>query len=152
MASVSQFNPYQCDQCGNANIVAAPVVYHEGTRTYSGTFYSGTTQSYSALAVAPPKPRGYIRPFLVWGPPLVILLVWTVLGTNSILKHPATSALRPTSVAIFLLLDLASLAELYLSLRRIASYNREDFPRLHGTGNTPTFAGAAGSSALYLPS
>jgi hypothetical protein len=130
MASVSQFNPYQCDQCGNANVVAAPVVYHEGTRAYSGTFYSGVTQSYSALAVAPPKPRGYIRPFLVWGPPIVILFVWTVVGTNSILEHPATSALRPTTLAVFLLVGLASLAGLYFSLRRIASYNREDFPRL----------------------
>ena len=24
MASISQLNPYQCDQCGTANIVAAP--------------------------------------------------------------------------------------------------------------------------------
>jgi hypothetical protein len=131
MASVSQLNPYHCDQCGNANIVAAPVVYHEGTRTYSGTFYSGTTQSYSAQAVAPPKPRGYIRPFIVWGPVIVILFVWTLLGASSILEHPTSSALHPTTVAVFLLLGLASVAGLYFSLRRIASYNREVFPRLH---------------------
>jgi len=41
MASVSQLNPYQCDQCGTANIVAAPVLYQQGTRAYSGTFSSG---------------------------------------------------------------------------------------------------------------
>jgi hypothetical protein len=130
MASVSQFTPYHCDQCGATNVVAAPVVYQEGTRTYSGTFYSGTTQSYSAQAVAPPKARGYMRPFLLWGPPIVILSVWTVLGASSILEHPTTSALHPMSVAVFLILGLASGLGLYFSLRRISTYNREVFPRL----------------------
>ena len=51
MASVSQLNPYQCDQCGTANIVAAPVLYQQGTHTYSTRFHSGTTQSFSAQAV-----------------------------------------------------------------------------------------------------
>ena len=49
MASVSQLNLYQCDQCGTTNIVAAPVLYQQGTRAYSGTFSSGTSQSYSCL-------------------------------------------------------------------------------------------------------
>jgi hypothetical protein len=54
MASVSQLNPYQCDQCGTANIVAALILYQQGTRAYSGTLNSGTSQSYSAQAAAPP--------------------------------------------------------------------------------------------------
>ncbi len=58
MASVSQLNPYQCDQCGTANIVAAPVLYQQGTHTYSTRFHSGTTQSFSAQAVTPPRVRG----------------------------------------------------------------------------------------------
>ena len=41
MASVSQLNLYQCDQCGTANIVAAPVLYQQGTRAYSGTISRG---------------------------------------------------------------------------------------------------------------
>src|ERR1035438_5437344 len=48
MASISQLNPYQCDQCGTANIVAAPVLYQQGTRAYSGTFRTGPSQYYSA--------------------------------------------------------------------------------------------------------
>src|SRR5580692_1266447 len=68
MASVSQPNPYHCGKCGTANIVAAPVLYQQGTHIHSTRFHSGTTQSFSAQTVKPPRPRGYIRPFLVWGP------------------------------------------------------------------------------------
>jgi hypothetical protein len=106
MASVSQFNPYHCDQCGTANIVAAPVLFEQGTRTYSGTFYSGMSQSFSAQSVAPPYTRGYIRPFLLWGPLVIIFWVWTVLGAGSILDHPVSSVLRPNTLAVFLLLGL----------------------------------------------
>ena len=151
MASTSRLNPYQCDECGNANIVAAPVVYHEGTRTYSGTFYSGTTQSYSAQAVAPPKPRGYIRPFLVWGPPIVILFVWTALGATSILEHPTTSALRPTTVAVFLLLGVACLGGMLLHFRNIARYNREVYPRLYWNWEHTYICRRCGRS-LLIPS
>jgi hypothetical protein len=151
MTSVSQLNPYYCDQCGTVNIAAAPIVYREGTRTYTGTFYSGTTQSYSAQAVAPPKPRGYIRPFVVWGPPTLITFVWTVLGAMSILEHPTSSALHPITEAVFLLLDVAFLAGLYLSVRRIANYNREDFPRLHWNWEHTYICRRCGKSRL-IPS
>jgi hypothetical protein len=128
MASVSQFSPYQCDQCGTANIVAAPIAYQQGTHTYSTMFNSGTTQSFSAQAVAPPHPRGYLRPFLVWGPAIIIFFVWTVIGVSSIYEHPATSALRPSAVAVFLFLGAASLVGMVFSLRGIARYNREVYP------------------------
>ena len=118
MASVSQLNPYQCDQCGTANIVAAPVLYQQGTHTYSTRFHSGTTQSFSARAVAPPRPRGYLRPFLLWGPAIVIFFVWTVVGVSSIDQHPMTSALRPSAVTVFLFLGVASLAGMVFSLRK----------------------------------
>ena len=100
MASVSPSNPFHCAHCGTANIVAAPVLYEQGTRTFSGTFYSGTSQSHSAQAVAPPNPRGYIRPFVVWGPPTLIFFAWTLVGATSIVHHPLTSALRPTTLAV----------------------------------------------------
>jgi hypothetical protein len=61
MASVSQASPYQCDQCGTANIVAAPLLYEQGTRTYSGPYHSGIRQSYFAQSAAPPDPRGYLN-------------------------------------------------------------------------------------------
>ena len=131
MASVSQLNPYQCDQCGTANIVAAPVLYQLGTRAHSGTFSSGTSQSYSAQAVTPPRPRGYLMPLVLWGPAIFILLVWTIVGLSSILEHPTTTALRANNVAAFLLLAAVSLAGMVFSFRRIARYNREIYPRLY---------------------
>ena len=89
MASVSQLNPYQCDQCGTANIVAAPVLYQQGTHTYSTRFHSGTTQSFSAQAVTPPRVRGFLRPLLVWGPAIAFFTLWTFIGFDSILKGSA---------------------------------------------------------------
>ena len=76
MASTSRLNPYQCDQCGTTNIVAAPLLYEQGTRSYSGPFHSGTSQSYSAQAAAPPDPRGYGRPLLLWGIPICFTFFW----------------------------------------------------------------------------
>jgi len=130
MASVSQASPYQCDQCGTANIVAAPVLYQQETRTYSGTFYSGTTQSHSAQAVAPPNPRGYIRPFLLWGPVILFFSVWTFVGFRSILEVPNLTMFKVDLAVVFLFLDVAVLAGLTFSLRRIARYNREVYPRI----------------------
>lgn len=130
MASESQLNPYRCDQCGTANVVAAPVLYREGTRTYSGTFYSGVTQSHAALEVAPPKLRGYLRPFIFWGPAIIILGVWTLLGMSAIHKYPDSAALRPSTVAVFLMLCAAATCGMIASLRRIARYNREVYPQL----------------------
>jgi hypothetical protein len=131
MASVLQPNPYQCDQCGTTNIVAAPVLYEQGTRTYSGTFYSGTTQSYSAQAVTPPLPRGYLRPFIVWGPIILLSSLWAFVGFRSILELSKSSMIRLELPVVFLLLTVASLAGLVINLRKVAHYNREVFPRLH---------------------
>ena len=102
MASVSQLNPYQCDQCGTTNIVAAPVLYQQGTRAYSGTFNSGTSQSYSAQAAAPPRPRGYGRPFFFGDPLFFIFFCGPSSGFGSILEHPKTTRIRPDTVCRFL--------------------------------------------------
>jgi hypothetical protein len=131
MASVSQLNLYECDQCGTANIVAAPVLYQQGTRAYSGTFNSGTSQSYSAQAAAPPSPRGYGRPLLLWGPVILFLSVWTIVSFRSILELPKTTMFRLDLAAIFLLLEVFSFVGLVFNLRSIARYNREVYPRLH---------------------
>jgi hypothetical protein len=81
MAAIPQQNPYQCDQCGTPNIVAVPLLYQQGTRTYSGLTTWGSSQSYSAQLSAPPRPRGYARAFfsgdllsisLAFGPTLVL--------------------------------------------------------------------------------
>ena len=131
MASVAQLNSYQCDQCGTTNIVAAPVLYQQGTRAYSGTFNSGTSQSYSAQAAAPPIPRGYLRPLVLWGPATLILFVWTIAGFSSLMEHPTTTALSANTVAVFLFLSLVSLAGMAFSFRKIVRYNREIYPRLY---------------------
>src|ERR1035438_3875124 len=131
MASVSQLNPYQCDQCGTANIVAAPILYQQGTRAYSGTFSSGTSQSYSAQAAAPPSPRGYGRPLLLWGPVILFLSVWTTVSFRSVLELPKATMFRLDLAAIFLVLEVFSLVGLVFNLRSIARYNREVYPRLH---------------------
>lgn len=130
MATVSQFSPYRCDQCGNANIVAAPVLYQQGTHTYSTRFHSGTTQSYSAEAVTPPLRLRYVRPFLLWGPLFLFLCLWTFVGFRSVLEVPRITIFRVDLAAIFLVLALASLAGLVFNLRKVARYNREVYPQL----------------------
>jgi hypothetical protein len=131
MASLSQLNPYQCDQCGTANIVAAPVLYQQGTRAYSGRFSSGTSQSYSAQVAAPPSPHGYGRPLVLWGPVILFLSVWTFVSLRSILELPQATMFRLDLAAAFLLLEVFSLVGLVFNLWSIARYNREVYPRLH---------------------
>ncbi len=130
MASLAQLNPYRCDQCGTTNIVAAPVVYQQGTRAYSGTFNSGTSQSYSAQQAVPPRPLGYLKPVFRWGPLILLLSVWTVIGFRSILELPRMSMFRVELAVVFLLLEVFALAGLVFNLRKIARYNRDIYPRL----------------------
>ncbi len=130
MASLAQLNPYRCDQCGTTNIVAAPVVYQQGTRAYSGTFSSGTSQSYSAQQAVPPRPLGYLKPVFRWGPLILLLSVWTVIGFRSILELPRMSMFRVELAVVFLLLEVFALAGLVFNLRKIARYNRDIYPRL----------------------
>ena len=130
MASVAQLNSYQCDQCGSTNIVAAPVLYQQGTRAYSGTFNSGTSQSYSAQAAAPPSPRGYGRPLLLWGVPICFTFFWGFAGLGRILGHPKSAATLTDAVVILLFLGVVCLGGMLLSFRRIARYNWEVYPRL----------------------
>lgn len=131
MASVSQRNSYQCDQCGTSNIVAAPVLYEQGTRTYSGPFHSGMSQSYSALAAAPPVPRGYGRPLLFWGIPICFTFFWGSVGLIGILSRSKSAAELGNTVAILLLFGVACIGGMLLSFRRIARYNREVYSRLY---------------------
>ena len=130
MASVSQLNPYQCDQCGTANIVAAPVLYQQGTHSYSTRFHSGTTQSFSAQAAAPPDPRGYGRPLLLWGIPICFTLFWGFVGLVGILNHSKAATSLGNTVAILLLLGSGCIGGMLLSFSKIARYNREVYPRL----------------------
>jgi hypothetical protein len=128
MATISQPNPYHCDQCGTGEIIAVPLLYQQGT--FSSTFSHRTSQSYSAQIARPPHPRGYIRPFVLWGFAICLFSAWSYAGLSSVLEHPATTAMRGNVVALFMLLCVASFVGLLLNLRRIFRYNHETFPQL----------------------
>jgi hypothetical protein len=151
MASVSQASPYQCDQCGTTNIVAAPLLYEQGTRTYSGPFHSGISQSYTAQAVAPPNPRGYGRPLLLWGIPICFTFFWGFAGLGRILDHPTSRASLENSVAVLLLLGVACVGGMLLRFRSIARYNREVYPRLYWNWEHTYICRRCGRS-LFIPS
>ncbi len=127
MASVHLQNPYRCDQCGTPDIVAVPLLYQQGTRTYSGTFHHGSSQSYSAQVAAPPQPRNYARPFFLWGFAIYVACFLVYGGVSAHFKHPNDASLA-SLVAFFLLMGLACLLGLVFNLRRISRYNREVYP------------------------
>jgi hypothetical protein len=131
MASVPQQNPYRCDQCGTPNIVAVPLLYQEGTRNYSTGIVRGSSQSYSAQLSAPPRPRGYIRPLLLWGVPTFLFFLWSYAGLGAILERLQVRGATPEEVSIFLCLGLMSLCGLVSNLSRIFRYNREVYPQAH---------------------
>ena len=79
----------------------------------------------------PPLPRGYLRPFIVWGPIILLSSLWTFVGFRSILELSKSTMIRLELPFVFLLLTVASLAGLVINLRKVAHYNREVFPRLH---------------------
>lgn len=131
MATVQQLTPYHCDQCGTPEIVAVPLIYQQGTHTYSNRFGWGSSQSHSAQAVAPPRPRSYFRPFLLWGVPTFLFLLWSYAGGSAILEHHKVRGTAQGEVAVFLLLGLACLGGLFLGVIRIFVYNRKAYPKAH---------------------
>lgn len=151
MTSVSQLNPYYCDHCGTANIVAAPVLYEQGTRSYEGTLHSGTSQSYSAQAAAPPGPRGYGRPLLFWGIPTCFTFFWGFVGLGGILDHAKSAASLGSTVVVLLLLGAVCLGGMILSFRRVARYNQEVYPQLRWNWEHTYICRRCGKSRL-IPS
>ena len=151
MASVSRLNPYQCDQCGTTNIVAAPLLYEQGTRSYSGPFHSGVSQSYSAQAVAPPDPRGYGRPLVLWGIPICFTFFWGLVGLIGILDHRKPASTLGSTVTVLLLLGVACVGGMLLRFRKIARYNREVYPRLYWNWEHTYICRRCGRS-LLIPS
>jgi hypothetical protein len=130
MGSVLEQTPYQCNRCGTTNVVAAPLVYQRGTHTYSARFGSGTSQSIAAMAAAPPDPRSYGRPLVFWGIPICFTLFWGFVGLSGMLKHAKAAAGLGSTVAVLLFLGIASISGMLLSIRRVAEYNRNVYPRL----------------------
>jgi hypothetical protein len=127
---VEQQTPYQCDRCGAMNVVAAPLVYQQGNLTYSNRFRRTTSQSASAQAAAPPRPRTYLRPVIVWGPIVMFLGLWTFIGLGAAFQVHGISLYKVNLAIVIAFLCIASLAGLVKSIRRVSRYNREVFPRL----------------------
>jgi DNA-directed RNA polymerase subunit RPC12/RpoP len=139
---------YKCDRCGATNIVAAPVVYQQGTHTYSNRFNSGTSQTFSAQAAAPPKPRGYGKSLLFWGIPIGFTFFWGFTGLLGILDHSKAAATLGNTVAVLLLLGVLFISGMLLNFRRIALYNHEVYPRLHWNWEHTYICRRCGNSQL----
>jgi TM2 domain-containing membrane protein YozV len=131
MEAVRQSNSYQCDRCGSTNVVAAPVIYEQGTRTYSGTFNSGISRSQAAVAAAPPDTRSYRRPLMLWGSALCFSLFWGFAGLGRLLGHSQASSALQKVVTVLFLGGVLCLVGMLLSFRRVARYNREVYPQRH---------------------
>ena len=65
MAATGQEMAYRCEQCGSSEIVALSQLYEQGTRSFSGRFTSGVSQSFTAKAASPPSPRIMYEHYLV---------------------------------------------------------------------------------------
>jgi hypothetical protein len=148
MAAAPQLNPYRCEQCGTPDIVAVPLLYQQGTRAYSSPFGWGSSQSYSAQAAAPPRPRSYLRSLLLWGFAIFFFFFWGLAGSNAVLTYPKTATTTENAVAIFMFLGVACLGGMVLNLRRIARYNREAYPRLHWDWSHTYICQRCGSRSL----
>ena len=130
MATLLQQSPYQCDQCGTPDIVAVSLVYQQGTRTHSGMFHPGSSQSCSAQVAAPPQPRGFARPLVLWGFAIYFSCFWAYAGFSALHRHPKNPASFEYPIACLLFLATACLGTLILKFRRISRYNREVYPKL----------------------
>jgi ribosomal protein S27AE len=147
---VEQQTPYQCGRCGATNVLAAPLVYQQGTHTYSTRFRSGTTQSFSAQAAAPPDPRGYGRPLVLWAIPICFTFFWGLVGLIGIIEHSKAATRLGSTVAILLLLGIVSIGRMVLTFRRIARYNRTVYPRLRWNWEHTYICRRCGNSQLIL--
>jgi ribosomal protein L37E len=150
MGRVFEQTPYQCNRCGAASVVAAPLIYQRGTHTYSNRFGSGTSQSYSAQAVAPPYPRRYARPLFLWGPGILFSVFWGSAGVSAILRDSSSGENAAGPMAFLVCLGLICCLGMLLSVRRIARYNREVYPRLHWNWEHTYFCQRCGNSQLIV--
>jgi hypothetical protein len=106
MAATGQEMAYRCEQCGSSEIVALSQLYEQGTRSFSGRFTSGVSQSYSARAAAPPQPKRYFRPLFV-GTSCLSCHV-DVCWIQCAIQHPKALVLKEFLAVVFPLLFLAA--------------------------------------------
>ena len=131
MAATGQEMAYRCEQCGSPEIVALSQLYEQGTRSFSGRFTSGVSQSYTAKAASPPRPRGYLRACLGWGFPIVLCCFWGLLGLSAILQHSRAPISLEITVAVLLFLGCMLILRLLFSFHKTARYNKQVYTRLY---------------------
>lgn len=131
MATIGQQMAYRCDQCGSPELVALSLLYEQGTRSFSGHFTSGVSQSFTAKAASPPTPRNYGRAFFGWGFAILFCVFWGVAGFRGILQHPQKTESLGGAVTFLFCIGCIFFLGMLFHFRRIARYNREVFPQLH---------------------
>ena len=129
MATLTVQQVFQCDQCGNPDIVAVPLFYQEGTRTFSGIFSRGVSQSVAAQALAPPRRRSYARRLLPWMFAVVFTTIATSFDLNTFVRRPAFS-ISEAGLSLIFSLSLASVWGLTRGFLRTLRYNREVYSKL----------------------
>ena len=130
MATSVQQHIYQCDECGTPEIVAVPILYQQGTRTFSGLFNHGISQSASAHAAAPPRRRSYTGGLLTWGFPVALFTIATYFDLRALFQRSTISAQETGIAIVFLFLCLASVWRMGRGVLRVSRYNREVYPKL----------------------
>ena len=151
MSVAKQQHSYQCDQCGSPNIVALPVLYEQGTRTYSSPTNWGSSQSYSAQGAAPPRRKGYGGPFLLWGFLLSFFLFWSWACYSAMLKYPKTASSMEYPLGLLGLMVLGCVIGLVLTSRKVSRYNQAVFPVLYSTWARTYMCRRCGK-LLHIPS
>ena len=147
MASVSQLNPYQCDQCGTTNIVAAPVLYQQG---HAHIFCHVPFRDESILFCSS---RSTARSSRIWTTSSALgntNMLYFLLGLRRSCRHSRSSQVPDDARGHgrhFLTSGLVCLGGMFLNFRRIARYNREVYPRLHWNWEHTYICSAADGSA-----
>lgn len=127
MVYAQQQRSYHCDRCGSRDVVALSLLYERGTRVHSGPAYWGQSQSFSAQSAAPPKPKGYGGPVVLWGFLIALFAFWFWAFSQAFAKYPTATV----KILVLLgMLGLVCVAGLAVSCRRIGRHNREVFPTL----------------------
>jgi predicted RNA-binding Zn-ribbon protein involved in translation (DUF1610 family) len=131
MAAAGQEMAYRCEQCGSSEIVALSLLYEQGTRSFSGRFTSGVSQSFTAKTASPPFPRNYGRAFFGWGFAIFFCVFWVIAGFRGMLQHPPKAGSLEGAVLFLFCLGFLFFLGMVFHFRRIARYNREVYPYLH---------------------
>jgi hypothetical protein len=151
MVTAGQQTAYRCDQCGSPEIVALSLLYEQGTRSFSGRFTSGISQSFTARGASPPSPRNYVRALLGWGFAIFFCVFWGIAGFRGILQHPRKTESLEGAVTFLFCFGFMLLLGMLFHFRRIARYNREVYPYLHSNWAQTFMCRRCGKYSLIRP-